>query len=291
MNLNHQHLKANTPETTIPESTPNTFIDQEIKKLHPNQIALYDHQIKDDYPEIYEAYPNSELIALIIIDISYDFVYGMEGIKLENYENEVNAIDYSSELYPQIIDRCPEIRDDLRRKHAELIEKNCEINSLYSCIIKAQTSILSDLLDANLTRQNLLRRCNATTRAEEQSDPLLKSKKEAEKKKIRALNIEIKKLISGNKDQIITFNVKEQIEANTDLKFIRCSNNGYYMIAQKEGIKVLITNTVQVLIEGNEEIDLGSIYHFDIGMFFENVPKQFWCATHRDKQIDSIFED
>jgi len=283
--------EANMPETIAQDRATNTFSDIVINKLHPNQIALYEQQIKEDYPEIYEAYPNSELIALIMLDINYDFVYGLEGIKHENYENEVNAIDYSSELYPQIMERCPDIKDDLRRKHAALVEKNSEINSVYSSIIKAQLSILTDFFDENLTRLNLLRRCNATTRAEELSDPLLKSKKEVEKKKILALNIEIRKLISGNKDLITTFHVKEQIEAYSDLKFIRYSNQGYYMIAQKEGIKVIIAYMVQVFIDGNEEINLGSIYQFDIGMFFERIPKRFWCATHREKQIDSIFED
>lgn len=291
MNLNNQQLEANMPEKTVPERTVNTYADLVIEKLHPNQIAFYEQQIKEDYPEIYKAYPNSELIALIMLDINYDFVYGLEGIKLKNYEIEVDAIDYSSEMYPQIMDRCPEIKDDLRHKHTALVEKNSEINSVYACIIKAQLIILSELLNENMTRLNLLRRCNATTKAEELSDPLLKSKKEVEKKKILALNIEIRKLISNNKDLIMTFHVKEQIEAYSDLKFIRYSNKGYYMIAQKEGIKIIIAYMVQVFIDGNEEIDLGSIYQFDIGMFFEKVPKRFWCAAHREKQIDSIFED
>ncbi|HMG68401.1 MAG TPA: hypothetical protein VK588_11975, partial [Chitinophagaceae bacterium] len=164
-------------------------------------------------------------------------------------------------------------------------------NGEYISMLRSQQKLLNELLEKNLAVIKELNKNNKQTRAGEDADPYLKDEKKEKKSLLALTNKELKSKIGENAEIIAIFRIKELIEGRCTMIFTRATGWGFSMEFEDDNMSVRIRDEVSIFTKGMGGKTMGPLRHFDIDVFLQKIPNKYWGGIHRDRQIESIFED
>jgi len=285
-------MKSINKETVIavaPVSELN-WLNELNEKLSTKEIGEITTTIKYVYPEIYQNYDQTGLLALLAL---YDWYKNkLEkwiSIRLE-FQYELNRFENFMTLYPQLQDKGLEIESDLNKKIQDNKDRELKENTDYVKILRSLQNCLSNEINKIISNQKELKKNNKATKAAELADPYLKYKKTEQMKLLSILIKEMRPLLKKIEVKLSIENVRELIEAHTNLKFYRI--NSWFDGSEYNDDDIAIRISENVLLKSNTETkSLGPLHQFKLDNLLMEIPKKYWLANHREMQIESLFTD
>jgi hypothetical protein len=284
-------MKSLIKETVVADAPENhkNCIDDLKENLSITEIEKITLTIKNDYPEIYQYYAQTELIALLALNVWYKNQQQEWSSVHSRYQNELDRFGNFMEEYPQLQEKGLEIELELKKKIQDNNEAQHKGNTDYVKILRSLQNCLTYEINKIISNQKELKKNNKATKAAELADPFLKDKK-TEHLKLLSLQIkEMKPLLKKIEEKMSIENIREIIESKTKLKFY-CSRWQEFMEYKDDDISISISENVIVRSETGRK-NLGLLHHFKLDDLLMEIDKKYWLANQREMQIESIFAD
>lgn len=283
MKIKDEMVDATAHETNTEEQQ--TWADILTEKLSTNEISVFRQSVIDEFPELN---PASELSSLLAIKEKYVLIESELNREKNQCSREKDCLGTLVSVYPEIIDRCPEIEPKLKQRLDDLNFRTQIFNYEYFQILRAQQEKLKEELEENLNSIKLLNRNNKQTRADEATNPDLKEEKNQKKKSLLLTNKEIRKRIKGNDLELPVLTIAEIIESKCSLVFTKTNYGRFTMEYNDDMVAININHKVNLLKNGTGYTYSEVLDDFDIDIFLQKLPAKYWLAKQRDQQIDSI---
>jgi len=285
-------MKKISKETVVavaPVSEQN-WLNELKEKLSTKEIEEITSNIRIYYPDIYENYAQTGLIALLAFSDWYKNKQEKCVPIRKEFENELNIFKNFIKGYPQLQDKGLEVESDLNKKIQDNKDREHKENTDHVKILRTLQNCLTDEISKISSNQKELKKNNKATQAAEIADPNLKYKKAEQLKLLSMLIKEMRRLLKKIELKLSIENVRELIEERTNLKFYKI--NSWFDGCDYSDDDITIRISEYVLLRSNIETkSLGPLHQFKLDNLLREIPNKYWLANHREMQIESLFTD